>query len=52
MDKDEYREEVIKELREQNIFLRKIKESIDTIGVITILIFLALLVIMGMAIAK
>ena len=52
MNKDEYREEVLKELREQRLFLKDIKENIETCAVIAFGVFLVLVFIMCIVLFK
>ena len=50
MDKDEYREEVLKELREQRLLLKVVKVNTDDIGflivVADILLFLIMIIVL------
>ena len=45
MDKEEYREEVLKQLKEQNKYLKSIDESIAVVGFFAMFFLLGLLVV-------
>ena len=52
MNKDEYREEVLKELIKQRLFLEDIKETIEICAVIVFGVFLVLVFIMFIVLFK